>query len=47
MNLFIEQRQTHGHREQTCGYQGRGGGSGMAWEFGFVDATIVFRVDKQ
>ena len=22
MNLFIEQKQTHGHREQTCCWQG-------------------------
>ena len=30
MNLSIEQKQTHGHREQTCGCQG--GGSEMDWE---------------
>ena len=21
MNLFVKQKQTHGHREQTCDYQ--------------------------
>ena len=36
MNLPIENRQTHGHGEQTCGCQNgeRRGGSGMDWEFG-------------
>ena len=31
MNLSTEHKQTHKHREQTCGYQG--GGSGMDREF--------------
>ena len=26
MNLSAKQNQTHGHGEQTCGYQGGGGG---------------------
>ena len=34
MSLPTEKKQTHGHREQTCGRQGRGGGSGLDWEFG-------------
>ena len=34
MNLSKEQKQTHRHGQQTCGCQGGGGGSGMAWEFG-------------
>ena len=35
MNLSMKQKQIHGHREQTCGCQGRGvGGRGMEWEFG-------------
>ena len=25
MNQSMKQKQTHGHREQTCGYQGGGG----------------------
>ena len=40
MNLCTKQKQTHRHREQTCGCQGVGGGlgagvcrgSGMDWE---------------
>ena len=31
MNLSREQKQTHRHREHTCGCQG--GGSGVHWEF--------------
>ena len=34
MNLSTEKKQTHRHREQTCGCQGGGEGSGMDWEFG-------------
>ena len=34
MNLPTEQKQTHGHREQTCGCQWRREGSGMDGEFG-------------
>ena len=34
MNLSTEKKQTHGLEEQTCGFQGEGGGSGMDWEFG-------------
>ena len=34
MNLYTEQKQTQGHREQTCGCQWGGGGSGMDGEFG-------------
>ena len=34
INLSTKQKQTHKHREQICGGQGVGGGSGMAWEFG-------------
>ena len=28
MNLSTKQKQTHRHREQTCGYQGEGVGGG-------------------
>ena len=28
INLSTEQKQTHRHGEQTCGFQGGGGGSG-------------------
>ena len=34
LNLSTEKKQTYGYGEQTCGYQGGGGGSGMDWEFG-------------
>ena len=39
MNLSAKQKQTHWHREQTLGCQGREGGSGMDWEFGLVNAN--------
>jgi len=29
MNLSTEKKQTHGHGEQTCGFQG---GRGMEWD---------------
>ena len=40
MNLFTKQKQTHGHREQTCGCQG-GEGVGKGWteSLGLVDAN--------
>ena len=34
MNISTKQKQTHRHREQTCGCQGGGGEGGMDWEFG-------------
>ena len=34
MNLYTEKKQTHGHGEQTCVYQGGEGGSRIDWEFG-------------
>ena len=39
MNLPTKQRQPHRHRDQTCGCQGRGGGSGMDGSLGLVDAN--------
>ena len=33
MNLLTKQKQTHRHRDQTCGCQG-GKSGGMDWEFG-------------
>ena len=48
MNLPTEQKQALGYREQTCGCQGGGGGSGMDWSFGVSTwQTITFGVDKQ
>ena len=42
MNLFIEQKQTYRHGEQTCGCQ-RGGGRGseMDWEFGVSRCKLL------
>ena len=34
MNLSTKEKQTHRHREQTCGCQGGEGGSGKDWELG-------------
>ena len=34
MNLSMKQKQTHGHRKQTCGGQGGGGEGGTDLEFG-------------
>ena len=39
MSLSTEQKQTHRHREQTCGCQG--GGSGMDWEFGVSRCKLL------
>ena len=41
MNLSRKQKQTHRHREQTCGYQG-GGGEGMDWEFGISRRKLFY-----
>ena len=42
------QKQTHRHREQTCGCPGEGGGSGMDWVFGINTCKLLtFRMDKQ
>ena len=40
MNLSIEKKQTHGHREKTCGCQG-GGGSGVDREFGVSRCKLL------
>ena len=42
MNLFMKQKQTHGHREQTCGCQGRGDGGGKNWEFGVSGCKLLY-----
>ena len=38
---IVEQKQTHGHREQTCGCQVGGGGEEMGWtgSLGLVEAN--------
>ena len=41
MNLSMKQKQTH--REQTCGWQGLGGGEGwMDWEFGISRCKLLY-----
>ena len=42
MNLSMKQKQTHRHREQTCGCQGGGVGGGMDWEFGISRCKLLY-----
>ena len=42
MKLSTEQKQTHGHGEQTCGCHGGGGGNGMDREFGVSRCTLLY-----
>ena len=41
MNLFIEQKQTHRHGEQTCGCQGGAGDRRMDWELGVSRCKLL------
>ena len=41
MNLSTAQKQTHRHREQTCGCQGWDGG-GKDWEFGVRRCKLLY-----
>ena len=41
MKLFTEKKQTHGHGEQTCGFQEGGGGSERDWEFGVSRCKLL------
>ena len=45
MNLSKKQKQTHRHREQTCGWGGVGE-EGIG-SLGLADATSIYRMDKQ
>ena len=48
MNLSTKHKQTHRHREQTCGCQGEGGWgrNGLAvWDQQMQ--TIIYKMDKQ
>ena len=38
--MNLSKKQTHRHREQTCGCQGWGGGS-MDWEFGVSRCKLL------
>ena len=40
MNSSMKEKQTHRHREQTCGCQGEGG-EGMDWEFGISRGKLL------
>ena len=43
MNLSTKQKQTHRHREQTCGCQGgEWGGGGMDWEFAVSRCKLFY-----
>lgn len=46
MNLFVKQRQSHGHSEQTDGFQGDHVVGGMERELG-VNRCFIYRMDKQ
>ena len=41
MNLSGKQKQTHRYREQTCGCQGGGWGTGKDWEFGVSRCKLL------
>ena len=42
-NLSTKQKQTHRHRENTCGCQaGDRGGGRMDWEFGVSSCKLVY-----
>ena len=42
MNLFTKQKQTHGHRKQSYGYQ-RAKGGGINQGFGINIYTLLYR----
>ena len=46
MNLFTEQKQTHRHRKQICGYH-RGNGVRHRLERGTHRDTMMQKTDKQ
>ena len=42
MNLFTKQKQTHRHREQTCGRQGGAEWQVLDWEFGVSRCKLLY-----
>ena len=42
MNLSMKKKQTHRHREQTCGCQGGGEEGGLDWEFGVSRCKLLY-----
>ena len=47
MNLVMKQKQTHRHREQTCGCRARGGDWDRLRVWAQQMQTITYRMDKQ
>ena len=49
MNLSVKQKQTHRHREETCGCQGGGMETGRdgVGVWGYQMQTIIYGMDKQ
>ena len=47
MNLPTEKKQAHGHTEETCGWQGGGGGCGWHGPLRAVDVIYCLGVDKR
>ena len=43
MNISMKEKQTHKHREQTCGCQGEGSGGEIHWEFGVSRCKLLHR----
>ena len=47
MQMNLSTKQTHGHKEQTCSYQGgRGMGEGWIESLELADASVTQRMDK-
>ena len=42
MNLSMKQKQNQGHREETSGCQGGGGGRGINQELGINIHTLIY-----
>ena len=42
MNLSTRQKQTHRHREQTCGCQAEGSGGAKEWECGISRCELLY-----
>ena len=41
MNVSVKQKQTHGHREETCGCRGGRVGGGLEWESGVSRCKLL------
>ena len=41
MNLSMKEKQTHKHREQTCGSRGGGVQGGVDWESGVTGCRLT------